>query len=510
MKPEEKTQKLLEIRDTAQADFYYFARNIIGLDKLVERYHGALCRRMQSRRRQMILWPRGTYKSTISMAYALWLVVNNPEHRILIACDTTDVAVARLAVLKSWMERNELLRALWPEIFWENPQGQAPRWAEKAATVRRKGTYTEATFEAGGVDVNIVGRHYTAAVLDDLVTMATVETDRAIQKTINYYQLLRPVFLPGGVDGKGFLELIDGTRWHDNELYGWILENDRDVIPDIRGILDDDNPEETILGPDFTIDQLRSIRSTMTAYQFSCQYENSPISSDTAMFKQDDIAPMKYRTLPTGIYLCTVTMDPARKAGKSSDRTAITCRLLDHSGHWWIEKEWAGRLLLAGRARRLFEFCAELDGRNFHPVMVGIEDPDGMDIPAFRDEMAKNQKWWSVVEIRHRGRTKESRVGQIQAIAEAHRLHLREEMKELESELYRFPHGRYDDRADSLSMHYELEVSSPSVAKQALPYLCPDAIAERVARRTTEAGRMPIGSFFDSNDSPAVQESWIA
>lgn len=503
--------RLDEIREAAESRFFYFARYVLALDKLND-YHAGLCDWMQKRshRRALVLWPRGTYKSTISLAFILWKIIHNPEERILIACSTSEVARDRLKVLKGWMERSPLLKGLWPHIFWKDPAMQAPEWTDRSVTVRRKGNWAEATIEAGGVEVNIVGKHYTGSLLDDLVVKDTVDTEKAITKTIDYFRLLRPVYVAAGASGEGFWEVIDGTRWNDSDLYGWLLENDKGVKTNIRGIWTDETESETILGKELPRSVLEQIRATMTAYQFSCQYLNTPISSDTAMFKEDDIRPFRFDGSPPSPCITTVTMDPARKAGKAHDRTAIVARCVSQNNHWYVEKAWAGRLLLAGRSSRLFDFCFDLETRGYKPSMVGIEDPDGLEIQSFKEAMARNGHWWTVMEIKHRGRTKESRVAQIQHIVENHRLHLRASQTMLEQELYRFPYARFDDLADALAMHYELPIGHPSQRKPTLPYLSPDAIAARHQARVKGEGLPADVGFQYKRRQMRVEESYLA
>ena len=509
MAPEDREQKYVEIRKAAEESLYFFCKVVLEMRDLND-YHKELCDWIQAgKRRQMVLWPRACFKTSIGVGFCLWKVAKNPEERILLMASTREDSWALLNLCRQMMEQRELLRGLWPEVFYKNPYSDSPQWSNSSLTVKRSGIYAESTFEVGSLESNIVGRHYTGALIDDLVTKDTSATDAQIKKVIEFWQLLRPVFVPMNAQ-IDYWELISGTRWHDADLYGWIMDKVPSVSVNKRGIWADNAEEDTIMGSILDKAKLSEIRETMDAAQFAAQYLNDPISSETAKFKLEDLAPYTYRKVPPGPFYCTVTMDPARKVGKSSDRTAIMSRLLSTDGHWYIEKTWAGRLHLSQRATKLFDFCMDLESFGYRPVQVGIEDVDGLDIPEFNSVMAQRRHYWSITEIRPRGRTKASRIDQLVKFAEQHRLHLREEDKETLTELIRCPHGRYDDRADALSMHADLKVGNPSAAAPRLPYLSPDAIAKRVKYRMRNEGeREPVGAMYAQDGFRATEESWV-
>lgn len=482
---EEREASLAEIKAKAEESLFYFCKYILGLSKLNEEFHEPLCDWIQDEetgRRKMVLWPRGTYKSSISVGFCLWTVIHNPKEMWLVSSSVVDLGRTRIAALREHMETNRMLKALWPAIFWQNPQEQAKDWTENTLTVRRPGGCDEPTFSVGGVDRTVAGHHYTRGLLDDLVTEVNVKSETGIEAPKTYFRALRPVYIAEGVDGKGFGELIDGTRYRDNELYGFLIDEDVGLATNTRGLWADDEKTRTILGDHLTPAMFYELTKTMTAAEVACQYFNNPIDDETAHFKSSDIEPFMYDELPPGqLFTVTVTMDPAKKAKAGADRTAISARLTSSDSHLFYDATWAGRLNLAGRAERLHAFCLDLEKRRLRPTKVGIEDPDGLEIKAFENVCQRTGKYFSVTEIKHRGRTKQSRVFRMQPAAEQHRMHIRRNTdgKEAASELYRFGYGSFDDRADAMAMHEDFDIGTPGWPKQFEHFMSINSIIER-------------------------------
>lgn len=504
------------IRSEAEGSLYYFAKHVLGYSDLND-HHERLCDWMQdpNRRRQRVLWPRGTYKTTIGLCFLLREIILDPEARWLIYSANREEAKKRLKVLKTHMERNRMLPGLWPKIFFDDPVSQSPKWTDEICTVRRRGIYTEETFETGSLEKSITGRHYTGAMCDDLVTNENYRSQIGLQAAIDGWQDLRPVLAKGRQGKATYKELVLGTVYDDGDLYGWQDENvpESDLARNTRGIWTDDTESETILGNDLTPEMLAEIRRSMTSSQFVHQYLNERVSSDTAMFKEEDLKAGEYSVEPESSMYVTICMDPGRKIGSKNDKTAITVRGVTLDGHIWALEDWSGRLLLRERAVKLHDICTEVDKRR-KVSRVGIEDTDAVNIKAFEDVCSERRKWFGVDEIKPRGRTKGSRVEKVQPATEQKRFHLRSNMVESKVQFVRFKAGsaRRDDLADSWSMHWDLDDGRPSAPKVVEPYMTPDAMAARVKRQMGRMGqKAAVGAFArGGRKKHHVEISWSA
>lgn len=134
---------------------------------------------------QMDLWARGHFKSTtITTASLIQTLLKEPESRICIFSHTRPAAKAFLRNVKIIFETSELLKRCFPEILWNDPKTQAPKWSEDDGLyIKRTGFYPEASLEAWGLIEGMpTGKHYTHRFYDDIETMDIVKNPDQIDK----------------------------------------------------------------------------------------------------------------------------------------------------------------------------------------------------------------------------------------------------------------------------------------------------------------------------------------
>jgi len=96
------------------------------------------------------LWAREHYKSTIiTFAGVIQEILRNQNITIGIFSHTRPAAKDFLKQIKFELEDNIALKELFPDIFWENPKSDAPKWSEDGGLiVKRNSNPKEATVEA--------------------------------------------------------------------------------------------------------------------------------------------------------------------------------------------------------------------------------------------------------------------------------------------------------------------------------------------------------------------------
>jgi len=343
---------------------------------------------------------------------------------------------------------NPYFRGLFPE-FCPN----TPEWGTQVAvTVPNRNNYRlkEETIEVMGAEAKVVGRHYDYIKKDDLVTPETVTTSEQIEKTIDWDRFSISLF---DIPQTGREDYI-GTRYHDRDLYGHLLENRREIKPYIRQAIEDGKP---VFPERYGLDELKNIRERQGYYIFSCQYQNDAIPQEDARFKKDWIE--YYEVLPDNLRY-VMAVDPAISDRPGADYSGIVVVGTDYlrPPTMYIAYTLRARMLPNELIDKIFELY-DL----YHPIYVGLETVSFQKMLKFalQDEMKKREKYIPIKELKPGARvSKEFRIMALQPRFEARMVKIKRTMTELEDELLRFPRGRHDDLIDALA--YCLEMISPA------------------------------------------------
>ena len=131
------------------------------------------------------LWAREHGKSTIiTIGETIQDIIKDPEERIGIFSHTRPAAKAFLRSIMHILEGSDLLKTVFPDIFYKKPRTQAKKWSEDdGIIVKRKGFHKEATVEAWGLLEGMpVGKHFTKMPYDDVVTADHVNNPQTMQR----------------------------------------------------------------------------------------------------------------------------------------------------------------------------------------------------------------------------------------------------------------------------------------------------------------------------------------
>lgn len=311
-------------------------------------FHERECLRLQEHRfldenkpvRRLWLWSRGFFKtSIITEAHTLWLIVNNPNIRILIVSFSLEVAKKPLAAIRNQFIGNNDFRFFFREFCpTANKEGKIEFGTSEMFTVpNRTRGLKEPTVMCAGVGTNITGLHFDWMKIDDLVNRDSVTNDTQIQASKDYYSLLRPIFDNPTIPR----EDVIGTIYHFNDIHNRLKENkefEQSFIPiEQDGIY---NFPERIDKQGFAN---ICADPSMNPYDIQSQYYLNPIDPAQRKFKDEWI--QYYDKLPDGLseyLLC----DPASQVKKkTSDYTVME--------RWGFDSEYNIYLLDGVRDRLL-------------------------------------------------------------------------------------------------------------------------------------------------------------
>ncbi len=392
-------------------DLFHLAKHTLGYDKLTEHPHADICDflantgkyagRLQNKWK-LLLVPRGTYKTTIATAYVLYCILRDPDVRVLVDGETFTKSADILRSVKGLIATRSLLRQVHGAL--ETPlskeaqaftrQNKLP-WNEDTIIVgsRRNFARKEPTVAIGGVDVARTGYHFDVVVGDDYHSEKNVTTKEQIAKVREHIQHMTMILDPQTT------MVLTGTRWHEADAYGWIieeLEGLRLTEPGVyRGKLFDimwypwrwgaptpdgglDPATQTVAGHRYFTPEIwnertiQPLRQVLTAYQFAAQMENNPFDDAARVFKEAWLKWCHPKDLPREDFLIFTAVDPTSSAEEYSDYAAIVTAGLDPLGNRYLLDVRHGRWSADETVEQMLQVH-----QRFRPIQIGIESVSG-------------------------------------------------------------------------------------------------------------------------------------
>jgi len=304
------------IRTLGQLDRYYLGVFLCNRHDMLHPWIYDRCREVEIERDSRLdLWARFHYKSSIiTFLGTIQEIFCNPNITIGILSFSARQAKPFLRQIMQEFEANEKLRSLYPDILWNKPRQQAPKWAEnEGICVRRSANPKEQTVEAHGlVDGQPTGRHFDLIIYDDVVVQESVSTPEQIAKTTTQWELSLNL-------GSTYTPRFQyaGTRYSYGDTYGTILQRAA-VKPRIYPATHNGQMDGY---PVFlTEERWGEIKKTTSTYTVACQQLLNPVAGSDISFDSEWWHEWEIRPHTLNAY---IMVDPASSKKKESNRTAI-------------------------------------------------------------------------------------------------------------------------------------------------------------------------------------------
>lgn len=458
MQKELSQDSIKQLAQKGRDSLFFLAKAILGFDRFDKEIHKPMCDMLQNygeNTRNVLILPRGWYKSTLAtIAYPIWRAINRPEVRILLVQNTYTNACGKLAAIKQIFESNDLFKLLYPEILPDNEC----KWSSDAATVKRKGAYPEATWEAAGTGTQKTGQHYDLIIEDDTVspskdnlTGAMMQpTEAEIEKAIGWFKLASPLLIEP-VDSQ---RVVVGTRWAENDLLGYIIDNHPEYNVITRAVKEKDGKpdvEGEIQWPErFSQPVLDSLQVDLGPYMYSALYMNYPCSATNQVFQRAWIN--YYQTLQRDLIYCTAVDLASAEKEQASDpdyNVVMTCALNPKNGHVYLVHYTRERMSPSSVINCIFDHY-----RSYKPVKVIIEGIGYQrTIKHWIEQKQRhnNQMFWIDLITGHK-MSKVDRIRGLQPFFASNRIFIRPDHQDFERELLAFPKAAHDDLPDTMSM----------------------------------------------------------
>lgn len=406
-------QRIDTYRFLCKNDLWFLLRYIFARKDVDNDWYFARCREVQLDPDGFIdLWAREHGKSTI-ITYALTIqdILIDPEVTFGLFSHTRPISKSFLRQIKRELEQNEILKGLFPEILYKNPQNESPQWSEDSGiTVRRNGNSKEATVEAWGlIDGQPTGRHFKKRVYDDVVTRENVTTPEQIRKTTEAFELSDNLGMIGGS-----IRII-GTRYHLNDTYASILKRSI-AIPRIYPATHNGRVDgQPVL---FDNAEWERRKRTQSRKILAAQLLQNPLADEDARFQPLWLT--SYEVRPA-ILNVAIIGDPSLGKHKHSDNTAIAVIGYSAGGTKYLLDGYCHRMSLSQRWVALKDMYVKWSAEpGVQSITVGWERY-GMqtDLEYFEERMRidKPQVIFTIEEVswvRDGDQSKESRIDRLE------------------------------------------------------------------------------------------------
>ena len=426
------------------------------------------------------IYAREHYKTTIvTFGLSVQNLIVNPEETIGIFSFRVSIAQSFVKQIKDEFEKNDLLKALYPNVCYEDPAKESDLWTvERGFNIKRVGNTREPSVEGNGlVDSQPISRHYGVIVYDDCVTEKSVTTEDQMEKTLKAWENSSNLSKEGGK------KRHVGTRYHRWDLYQEIIDRGA-AEPRIRpcyellGKRADGSYEygEPVL---YTEEYLSKKREEQGMYTFSCQMLCDPLAGSAMGFKREWLRyykrhPEEERRGKNVYILC----DPANEKKKDNDFTVFAVIGVGADKNFYLLDLVRERLDLSERGHRIFRLVNRWD-----PMPIGIgweryglqadiqfvkhlqEHHYGQrfNIQEVAGQMAKEDRIRRLVGPMEAGRWYFPEYIQGVDPDNGHPINLMDEL--LTKEIDSFPLSKHDDMLDAISRIFDMTVIYPDASE---------------------------------------------
>jgi len=449
---EEKEQLWWETeRERCRTDLMYLCREYLGYKDLNDSLHGPIADRLTVWRDLLVMLPRGHLKtSLISIGKTIQLILCNQNIRIKIVSYAYGKATEIVTEIEQHLQ-DERLIALFPEILYENPDGESDKWRENSFNVKRTRIVQGTTVEALGILTGNVGKHCDVIIFDDVHDDKNTDTIEQIEKVDNRVKLFLSVLDPGG------LRLYVGTRWKKEDVYGRLIKK----IEHIRreDIEPPNSPDGKPIFPEkFTVEILNDIKEDLGSHFYYLQYKNKVLDEEDIVFKEKWFQWYKGPDLQWNrVY---ILMDPAISLSKKACDTVLQTIGQTEDNRFFVKRSYGFKARVQEIVDQLFlEVIRYIDR---YEVRVGIEKVAYQEalLQWVEKDMTAYNVYFEVHALEPHGKRKDYRIRRLAPMFERKQIWLYEEnCEELHGQLVEFGGTVKVDHADTLAYLPDIMVS---------------------------------------------------
>lgn len=287
---------------------------------------------------------RGCYKSSIEVGMMAWkqlrqiFLFDNPYHSIMFASETLSLGRRALGILESqfvnggykgrmdedfgnlWVKGNRNQRGSRLSFVRDGADGinLRPRLeAEPRVEIPQSSFWITSEKRPN------TGWHCHEGFFDDLLGEQSVKTHEQREKKITFFRLMWPLLDPKDLTGRPARATLSGTRWHDEDVPGFVLQMIEDKTKEdpkyrsqwsilSRGCHTEPGATEGPLYFPSKHDEayLRQQEDFLGPYLFACNYLNDPVGIRGMITDEEQIRFVPRASFPPNLRDLRCTVDP--------------------------------------------------------------------------------------------------------------------------------------------------------------------------------------------------------
>lgn len=437
------------------------------------------------RRKKLVELPRGHLKTSLVTGELTRRLIKTPNIRILLSNAIIDNAKTFLGQIKGYLSRPDIVRLYGNLLPPPNAKFYANNAQELTSLARTDLALKEPSISVAGIDSSETSQHYDLIVHDDLVTRENISSNEQIEKVLKRYKDSIPLLEPDGAIW------IIGTRWHPNDLYGWLedsqvdyhcKENDYVHVPNCTCYFDvmyrqlKENGEY-IFPAKFNDAIAAELLVDMGRADFYAQYYNNPSDPAAAWFPHDKIDKCTFDGSELNALdeqgkpfrdklIWYMTVDPAESESHRAAYTAVVAFGVDPTtGIWYVDYARQAKVDTHGFVQLIFDSYAR-----YKPHKFGMELHSHKSLGyVLKDRMGQTGTYFTINELKpilkgggdfH----KQLRIKRLVPLFEHGRIKVNKALKDLLEQLYTIPSSRSVDLCDALS--YGMDMIPQGIGSQ--------------------------------------------
>lgn len=364
----ESIEKWVEMRNRCYADLFWFATYMLGYDLVefhrlittdffVKKDPNVAIENLSTIKSRLVLYPRGSFKSSIDEADTVQWIITYPNIRIALLTATEKLGTAFVGKVKGFFQVSENMKLThFQMLFFEHCVADKKKEAAEEFTTRARTNknITEPTLQSLSLMASTSGFHYEVGKFDDVVSNKNSGPGSTPDMRKNIYDAIR--FAAALIDPFGYKFYL-GTPYDADDAWSYLQAKTRNLTvlrapallikkdaskKPFVDLLDEDVdllfPCDGKGRPRLTLEFLKG-EYQAEEYIFSCNYMLDPQRTKTIKFTDDLLRSRITQSsgLPQpGTYELFSAWDFADSTGRGADYSVGTVGMLDCLGRLFI------------------------------------------------------------------------------------------------------------------------------------------------------------------------------